>query len=363
MKDSINKNYRVTAKVLTPLHIGAGAEKDWVEGVDFIQKDGKMWHLDINRMIAAGVDINRMASMFAFGKVDGMEVLLGSKLKDVSDFQMPMPASTSNPIKVFLRNQLSGNPIIAGSSLKGAIRSILFTHLREHKEERNEDVFGKLKDGADYMRFIRVGDIAFPTNATRLVNSKIYNLQKIDGEWQGGWKHKANNTDSDFNSTGFNTLYECIVPGQVAEGTIGFEALLFDKQQGSIIYKEKKNRMLNDVQVLCNIIRNHTFDYLDKELDFFEQYEQGTYSSEIFNSIIEVQEAINACRSNECILKMSAGAGFHAITGDWQFDDYVDGLLDRKRNRNDAKPKSRKIAVYQQSMFLMGFVKLTFVEK
>lgn len=359
----INKKYKVTATILTPLHIGAGSERDWVAGVDYIAKDGLLWHLDMKRMVAAGINMEMLASLFATGKIGGVENLIGVKLKDTSDFQMKLPVSTSNPIKVFLRNQLSGNPIVAGSSLKGSIRSVLFTYMREHSEKRNEDVFGRLKNGADFMRFVRVGDIEFPHDATRLINTKIYNLQKIGSEWQGGWKHGSNSTSFEYNPTGFNTLYESLAPGEKAEGTIGFETSLYDKLQEKGAYPDKKHQVLNDVEALCRIIRNHTFDYLDKELDFFEQYEQGDYSSDIFNSIVDVQELINACHPNECVIKMSAGAGFNAITGDWQFDDYVNGTLDRKRNHvGEVKPKSRKIAIYKNAFSLMGFVKLTFEE-
>ena len=69
---------------------------------------------------------------------------------------------------------------------------------------------------------------------------------------------------------------------------------------------------------------------------------------------------IDNCDTNQCILKMSAGAGFHAITGDWQFDDYTDAAqLDRKRG--GELPKSRKIAVSgTKACAPMGFIKLTF---
>ena len=56
---------------------------------------------------------------------------------------------------------------------------------------------------------------------------------------------------------------------------------------------------------------------------------------------------------------MSAGVGFHSITGDWQFDDYdktkmwADG-----RNAGKKKYKSRKIAEYNNRLQLMGFVRL-----
>ena len=60
-----------------------------------------------------------------------------------------------------------------------------------------------------------------------------------------------------------------------------------------------------------------------------------------------------------CILKMSAGSGFHSITGDWQFDDYSTGTFDRKRNKEGkVLPKSRKIAIHGENLLLMGFVKI-----
>ena len=58
-------------------------------------------------------------------------------------------------------------------------------------------------------------------------------------------------------------------------------------------------------------------------------------------------------------MKMSAGAGFHSITGDWKYDDY-----DKTGERTDTngavkkKYKSRKIAEFNGKLQLMGFVKL-----
>lgn len=43
---------------------------------------------------------------------------------------------------------------------------------------------------------------------------------------------------------------------------------------------------------------------------------------------------------------MSAGSGFHSITGDWQFSDYTNTEIWKDgRNAGKMKYKSRKIAV------------------
>ena len=131
---------------------------------------------------------------------------------------------------------------------------------------------------------------------------------------------------------------------------------LFDTFNRQQPYQNKKCRLIHSLYGICEIVRNHT-------LEFFEKYEQGQYSVDIYNSLIDIQEAIEGCNSNECVLKMSAGSGFHSITGDWQFDDFVNGTFDRKRNRgNNILPKSRKTIFYKGLPTLMGFVKLSFEE-
>ena len=62
---------------------------------------------------------------------------------------------------------------------------------------------------------------------------------------------------------------------------------------------------------------------------------------------------------SSCLLKMSAGVGFHSITGDWQFNDYDEtGQWTDFRNAGKKKYKSRKIVEYNHRLQLMGFVRL-----
>lgn len=381
----INKKYNVTAQVLTPISIGQGAEKDWVYGIDYLTKedeDGNLWlyHLDLGKMVAAGVDVNKMAQTFAGGNPGAVNLLVGSKLEKVSDCKMRLLVSSkdalSNPIKTFLRNQLTNRPVLAGSSLKGALRSILFSYLVGDEEDKkrlrrelkfaqgsinlNNRYFGDMNAGTDFMRFIRVGDFEF--EETGLVNTKIFNLHQAGQEWEGGWKHSGNNTTCDFSPIGFNTIYECLLPNATAGGYIMFADTLFDKIQQ---FPDKKADILHsDVATLCDIVNNHTLDYLDREFNFFETYHSDK-SQCIINSMTDIyNECIRLTEEepHSCILKMSAGSGFHSITGDWQYDEYIESenhLLDRKRGRE--LPKSRKIAVSGTKPFsLMGFIKLTF---
>ena len=129
------------------------------------------------------------------------------------------------------------------------------------------------------------------------------------------------------------------------------------------IKTEKKRPILhNDISFLFGIVNGHTRDYLQKEKAFFKKYATDR-TDDIIRSIDSLLEQIPSDNSY-CILKMSAGSGFHSITGDWQFKDYsINGLdTSRKVSRGlfygDKSAKSRKIADWDNHLSLMGFVKL-----
>lgn len=359
--DELNKKYDIKIEVLTPLSIGAGAEKDWVRGVDFVVKNGQVHKLDLKKMSQVGIDLSRLSTAFAEkNERTVMGLISENLLKDVSDATFVWPAESPNDIKTFIKSQLNGKPLLVGSSLKGAIRSILFDFIR--RDERDDKlVFGTSKTGDEYMRFIKFADAEF--ESTTLVNTKIFNLQKQQG-WQGGWKHGGKETGYNFKSTGFNTIYECIMPGQLSHTSIMFSPKAFEayKKKGIHKYENEKQKILgSDITTLFRIINQHTQNYLLKEKVFFQKYNQAENTQVIISSIDNLLTQIpsdNSC----CILKMSAGSGFHSITGDWQYDDYTKtGVWDDTRNRNYGKQKykSRKIAVWDNHFDLMGFVKIS----
>ena len=360
--ETINKKYDLKIEVLTPLSIDAGAEKDWVKGVDFVVNKGKIYKLNLKKIVKEGVNIDRLTSFFASKNEQKIiNLITEPKLEKVSDFVMTLPADSPNDIKAFVKNQLTGKPILAGSSLKGAIRSILFDYLRV-RERDEKQVFGSSVKGDEFMRFIKISDAEF--DGTSLVNTKIFNLQKKK-DWVGGWKHGGKETGYTFKSNGFNTIYECLKPSQSGFASIMLSLSQFDKIKNHLYLQKKRDILNND---LFKVINNHTKEYLEKEKAFFENY-----SADKTDLIIEsIDKLLNLIPSDNsyCILKMSAGSGFHSITGDWQFDDYSNGQLDRKRaDKKDLKtagkilPKSRKIAVWGEHFDLMGFVKLTAISE
>ena len=354
-----DKRYPIELEVITPLSVGAGNDNEWVKGLDFVQKEGKVYVIDMQKVAAAGVDVEALTALFLRSDDSGICQLLGSQISELSHYVFDLPVKTENNIKSFLRTQFYDKPLVAGSSIKGSIRSALFNYLRTD-EEKNEEVFGTMKDGTDFMRFIRIGDVEM--SSTVLVNTKLFNLRKGGEEWLGGWKQLMNKTIGDYNPVGFNTLYECVAPGEKGLGNISLAVNAFGLLEkfgnAKSPYASKKRELLNEpINCLFQVINDVTKAYLQKERAFFQKYD-AERSDEVISCIDSLLSMIPTDGSS-CLMKMSAGVGFHSITGDWKFDDYdKTGFHTDFKNAGKKHYKSRKIAEYNHRLQLMGFVRL-----
>ena len=382
MNNILNKKYELEIEVLTPLHIGAGSEKDWMEGADFIQKNGKIYKLN-HKKLEKKIDVDTLSDFLIKKDSKGLANKISGNIEEVSEQIFENPVSSTNDIKAFIKNGLSNKPIIPGSSVKGAIRSVLLQYFGPDKNEKDarnleKKIFGSSTDGDEFMRFIKISDAQF--EKTELVNTKIFNLFKDGENWKGGWKHKFKSfrpnektTDGKFQKTGFNTIYEIICPKEHSRIRISLADKALDNliKIGKFDVSEKKKEIIYNNNIensLFSIINYHTKKYINKEISFFEKYANNE-TDKIIDSLNSILNKIPDDNSI-CVLKMSAGSGFHSITGDWRFDDFdytihnPDKLNLRtvwkngKKIKEPTQYKSRKIATDGNKFELMGFVKL-----
>lgn len=381
---TLNVKHNLMMEVLTPLHIGAGAEKDWVLGSDFIVVDGKVKVLNINK-VATVIGVENLTNALLKKDDKFLRNKLAGNLNDCVEKEFNVNFSGSNDIKTFIKNGLTNKPIVPGSSVKGALRSIIAKHLLNGSKSLNEQsLFGKANDGDEFMRFIKVTDSAFST--TSLIKTRVFKLNKdFDGSWKTG----------SFENPEFCAFYEIIPSGSKSILSLNIAEKSFDNFNFKELYQTQKRKAekiedefikRKQIAIVDNLIKlmqpksaiineknfgdfflminQHTKNYLEKEKAFFEKYNQADNTDKIIVSIDNLLELINQAGDKYCILKMAAGSGFHSITGDWQFDDYsidsIDGG-DRNRGKLNGKKsaKSRKIAIHDGKFELMGFVKLS----
>ena len=353
----LNEKHELTLKVLSPLHIGEGSEKDWVGGADFVQKNGKVYKLNLKKVLQE-VDAGTIAGFLAERNSQGLLNTLPGKPEQYAEQIFDMQTSSPNPIKSFIKNGINNLPYVPGSSLKGAIRSVLFKYLRDG-EDNDQDVFGSLKKGDDFMRFIKVSDVIF-NSSTQLVNTKIFNLYGQKPHFQGGWKHtggRQGRTDQNFSPTGFNTIYETLMPGERGKLTLAISPKAYNAIKEHPKKNKKDKMMQGGITDLFSIINRHSKTYIKKQIAFFEKYENKE-TPVIISHLKEILRQIPEDNSYG-LLKMAAGSGFHSMTGDWQYEDYdKTGIWERGIHQGKKKVKSRKIAVSDDYTGLMGFVEL-----
>lgn len=358
METFINKNYTVGIEIISPVHIGAGSERNWVRGIDFIhdRNKGRVYRLNLKNLYEK-IPTEKLSLNFLQPNEGNLKKLIrshGVKLEDVSSEIFESFLQPSQEIKTHIKDGKTGKPYIPGSSIKGALRSVLFNHFRMNNEQTNEDVFGSIKDGTDFMRFIRLGDAYF--NETMLMHTKIFNLYNDNSKWTGGWKHSFNNngTNGQFNERGFVTTYEALGNFEKSSFRIGFAEGLFSSKK-SFGGRQKDQLIFNGIVELFAIINNHTGQYLEKERTFFKQY-QTDLSDKILDNIdylLGLLVRFPQC----CLLKLGAGSGFHSITGDWRFNDHLNTVLnpDWENLRYNSASKSKEPTRYKSRKFVFEY--------
>ncbi len=391
----------VFIEILTPTHIGAGKEKEWVKGLDYLYEEAnnKVHIINQNKLFEI-LDQKGVLQTYTNKILDNVEELqhfiieiqkIPYETFTYTDRNFFLPQSPEGEIKTLIRDGL-GKPIIAGSSIKGAIYSILLNHFADKHPENISNVemskndfkrlennnFGELNSNNMLMRFLQVTDAGF--KHSKLYFTKIFNLFDDNNDWKGGWKHaQRGNTNATFKNEDFVVTYETFIPHDYSKCRI-----TFDEKSLDLVVKDKKlneNKKdfknlvptkINDLisqknpnhtslDNLFSIINKHTKEYLETEKIFYQKYSNDK-TDEIIEKIDGLLIQLNKCADNKsCVLRLGGGVGYHSITGNWQAHkkDHISAWND---NRNHPFNKSRKVAFETKNedtnFSLMGFVKL-----
>lgn len=357
METFINRNYNIDIEIISSVHIGGGAEGNWLKGVDFIydRDEGLVYRLNFKKLSQV-IPPEKLSLGFLQPNERNIKSLIRSSrnnLGDVSDEIFELPLQPGTEIKTHIKDGKTGKPYIPGSSIKGALRSILFNYLRKKNEQTNEEVFGKITDGTDFMRFIRVGDAHF--NRTMLMQTKIFNVFQNHTTWIGGWKHGfRNGTNEHFNDREFVTTYEALGNFEKASFRLGLADRLFAARNRSN-NPQKADLISNGIEKLFNVINDHTKHYLEKERDFFVQY-QTELSDKIIDNIDYLYGLFDRF-PDCCLLKLASGSGFHSITGDWRFKDHLYTITtpDKANIRFNHKTKSKEPTRYKSRKLIFEY--------
>jgi len=381
-------------QILTPVHIGVEKESQLVNGVDYIQKDGKSWLVNWNKIFEnedLAAELSRLLLQRNTSEIE--KILLSSENQ-----KYLKPAGVSFIGRVFphIKNSLTKKPIIPGSSIKGAIRSVLLHYLLKESAKLNEyrqavangmsndgtmvkDIFGPIGE-KNIMRFIQMGDMEF--EGTDFIFSKIYSLRKEYGQIKSGWKHYRNGSNRFFKvrvngklKNKFVNTYEVISRGEKTILPIKIEKNKFLWVQRQLNEKNKFkdfqndffDHMDDDYNVLFSILNKYCLQYANRELEYYDKYKGAQYQNHLISTWKYIKKETEKAIENKnkyAILRLAMGNGFHGITGDWMHDDHLIDYVGRTSKRNKIKTaKTRKWAFEEKGQddiefYPFGFVKI-----
>ncbi|MCB0596838.1 MAG: type III-A CRISPR-associated RAMP protein Csm5 [Lewinellaceae bacterium] len=365
-------------RVRTPVHVGGAQEKHLLGGIDYVAEDGLIHVLDHKKLMQE-TGQEQYINALSQGP-EGISSLIKVRRIEISSvahtsFEI---SGMANDYKSMIKEGLYGRPYIPGSSIKGAIRSVIFKLLFEQSNEseqlaigqksKNERRFdpdahliGKFENSI--MRFIHCSDAYF--DSIQLYNAKIFNLHKHSSTWEGGWKHQfKNETTPYFSPTGFTTAFETVPIGTVAKFRLAFDQELFerydrDKNKKSPYLPPMVNRVFKGgsfYDILFDALSLHAATYLKREHSFFASYPVAETPA-----IVAQLKKLSQENAKEApLLRLASGSGFHSITGDWQFEDHINT---GNWNTGKLKYKSRRLAFETDEQghyrfYPMGFVQL-----
>lgn len=354
-------SFNFSLEVITPVHIGMGKEMDYIKGLDYIYQDGYYILFSQQKLLSSlqpneANAVSDLLAMDNFSKFTDYLKKNNLVTNEMVVYEWPCVYETqdsNSEIKRLMQDGF-GNWYIPGSSIKGSIRSVISTALYKSTEARNEIDLGALLGNIDnnIMRFVQVSDCQV-TSKPGIFPVKIFSA---DPQTTGQWKHKRlGGHSSSFCEAngkvnlGFVSFYEMLTDGVNSERTTG--TFRINWGAGSLIRQRRENDIPNFNSVFTNqgihwlieTARHHTDRFLEKEILFFSTYTNEVITNESFLDELKRLKKENLEIKNGFILRVGANVGWHSITGDWKFDNYVEATENNRVGRLEKAFKTRKL--------------------
>jgi CRISPR-associated protein Csm5 len=350
------QTYELTT--ITPVHIGTGVNLSHIDG---FYANGTWRRINLDKVLAApSVNLNTLT--IAMGERDfrwssgAVGVNLASEQFCV--YALPCPAS---PEEVEIREatkDVFSQPMIPGSSIKGAIRTALLWHLIENNDDAfnfaSENLKNKLRDSGgrrpnrqwagqdiernvfgrspnyDLMRAVQVSDTqTVPIDALEIGEAWTVTLDprnRLVQKRERGQEYK--------------TFVEQLRVGQRLQLSIRIDDFLFsDGAEKDLHFQGPKQEAINQLPAVCNQLAG---GIIEEELGFFEHY-QGL--PEITNFYESLSDRLENLPDGAFLLQIGWGGGYNAKTvtdllvGD---DESEDLLMELRRHYRLGESRSRR---------------------
>ena len=263
-------------------------------------------------------------------------------------------------LKEYIHDGL-GRPYIPGSSIKGAIRTAILSHVSQNVNAEfilnrpgrltassiEKEVFGQ-DPNKDVFRFLQVGDALFSPK-DEIVAIKMVNINERTS--QSYWdKSKAQ-------------LIEALASENESHFYMKIDLSQYEKARRAV------HPMPNCMQSIPNLfktINDHTGKLIDTEISYWDGKVNEPNADRVedyLDKLHDIKEEVNDSKGTSCVLRIGHGSGWRFITGAWteNLNLFERKVIPAARPNNDnyteySFPKSRRV---DEECELLGFVRLT----
>lgn len=382
------EEYRITAR--TPIHIGSGEK---FSSIDSLPRDDRYFIINIEEVLDKLKDNPKALDEF------------GGRNFNIGDFLRDYGINPDNVKKYMLGNPqrlLAWNinemvktgfdkPLIPGTSLKGALRTVIFWHLLkdsppkevenildnilsnanpnkpgEADNELGRYLFGK-NPNYDFFRSLQAGDVEFEISDIELMDTKVLS---VDDRGGFGWKKMGRGGFNSSDPSQATSIYcEAISVDATAIGKIKIDKYLLENSTADkeLSFSDRKVHLTN----LAKNCNNFSQDFISKEIDFFKNC--GMH--EMVRFYTNLQEEIPQ-DNDSFFLHLGWGSGWRSMSGNYLDSNFLRRFRGKyrlgksTRDRATGKwsqfpvfPKTRKIVfVNGKPKYPLGWMKLERIE-
>ena len=371
--------YTATIELLSPLHIGTGSSL--LEDIDWTRVGDWVYVANQNRLLEAVLE--RAQAERGGDEVVVIQAITGMKLSDLrdagwltrDDFREGSPLFRyrlrGRPAMNQIAEQIKdvyGGPYLPGSSLKGALRTLLavggamvrklpFDRLERSRSWAAQPVERKLfgrNPNYDLLRALQVSDSG-PVSLDHLSLERV-NIYPTAGQPTQYGRQRG--LDIDVEAPRQGTTFQ--VP-------IKIEGYLFSEQaERTLRFGQRKNWLLNLPQ-WGRVIAGHR---IADEIEFFQQRADGRVALGFYNRLAQTWEGLG---ENELLLQVGWGTGWLSKTfgkllqeNTQAFERMVKDYrmtMERGREAGDPFPRSRHLVrVGEHPAMPLGWIKVNLEE-
>ena len=356
----IRTAYQCELTTVSPVHTGSGDK--YLKNFDFLHEHGMIKVFDRNKLFSivekggeklinsytVAIEDELIPDWFKENKINVNEILVHSFQAD----------RTPKDISIQLRDG-TGHPMIAGSSLKGAIRTAILAKLFQESDNDIKNIIKNSKNDKSINQSLLGKDAKL--NLMRSLTVGDFHFEQGNLELQQIWITRLT---SPYNFAGkFPVTIEQLKSSSMTKGLISFDDYLGTEGKASGYFNFPVKL---DKDWVIQAILNKTRKTIDSELEFLTG-KRGNSINELRKFYNDLSKEVDGLKDDEVILQLGWGSGWRGMTGQLlEPEDLTRNLRKRLKLAPDDKylgfpfPKSRKTVNLDGSVMSMGWVKLKF---